>query len=1305
MRRLKIGIRPQLIVLVCFSSLFSLLILAVVTGVYFSTNLSDLRAERLEVISQLKTSQIRQAVEYLFYQVYWLATKDTITSPLTSYRAGNNSLGLFTDAQFALDQFLTSSETFALCRLYNLDIDVVAQSSKPQTLSDPAAAYLYPLMKNTLVPLALFDSSAAGTQNTYFTGPVANSSVDGVYYIGITLPVFANSSIILTTPVISGYLTVVANAATIQSAINDTSSGGPSASKDSDYSVVTVKPVYQSAIDDHSLGSGSIIGFETVFPSLNGVLEPNRIYNINLSAAIRESLLKDFGSSTNVKSYTGHHLAIGYTQIQIDLGTYWAVIIEQPRLQFLAPVKRLKNIIIGVVIGIGVFMCLLTFPLAVFFIRPITKLKEATEAITKSKRKKDALNEKHAAHPPAYGTISPTATDQNTSKRLSVYSANTSGSTSLYSTGIRLPSRIPNSKKIFKDELTELSDAFNIMTEELDKQYTHLDDRVKLRTKELEALKLEAEAANEAKTVFIANISHELRTPLNGILGMTSIAMDEPDQSRIQDSLKLIHRSGELLLHILTELLTYSKNSLNRSKLEKSHFQILEIVDQVQSIFGKLAIDQRVNLNISLRPNVIRKLILYGDSNRIIQIVMNLVSNSLKFTPIDGSVDVSFKLLGEYDHQRSKEGNYEKVYVIKKASEVCESPETCRNDPEPAKIVRTGASDRHSLISNKDSTDSSQNSNKGLSFGSENDNISLMTLSTSEYENTIFQSQFQNSKPLPATPVLSRTTTNISGTQPKDTSSIIESQEIASQASGPHEVPEPIAKDDSSPTSSNPKDDSDKTIPVRPVAVPRDSTTSYSGLLRAANSHVSGNEGASHIGPGLLTGEHSKKNKVFNMRNLYRPKSWAIQIEVTDTGAGIEPALQEKVFEPFIQGDQTLSRSYGGTGLGLSICKQLAKMMRGSLTLKSTIGKGSTFTFTVPLPQTGEILVGEDELEEFCEDEFNPRSKVNRRVAFDVTDDSSTTRESAVPAVDSSPDEHLSEEEMQERKLSSDSSRPCSDMPLVRIDGPEGQKGARPAFKREFLHKLDLPPRNSLKDQPHMMTRSSTGTANSSGTDRLERNLLADLKHLRILVAEDNSVNQEVIKRMLQLEGFLNVTMACNGAEAVEYVQESYDNFEHFDLIFMDVQMPKIDGLTATRMIRNNLRYENPIIALTAFADESNVKECLNSGMTGFLAKPIKRANLRKIITQFSPHLLSEIVTTPQTHHSDERRLGYGSSYIDTSNNHTNNHSNNSNSGFLFEPGHKHNGSTLSVGNKSAKNASTVSVNDSPKDTARGRPE
>ena len=131
------------------------------------------------------------------------------------------------------------------------------------------------------------------------------------------------------------------------------------------------------------------------------------------------------------------------------------------------------------------------------------------------------------------------------------------------------------------------------MTDELDRHYALLEERVRARTKQLEAAKIQAESANEAKTVFIANISHELRTPLNGILGMTAIAMAETDMQKVQNSLKLIFRSGELLLHILTELLTFSKNVLKRTKLEERDFSVMDIALQIKSIFGCLLYTSR----------------------------------------------------------------------------------------------------------------------------------------------------------------------------------------------------------------------------------------------------------------------------------------------------------------------------------------------------------------------------------------------------------------------------------------------------------------------------------------------------------------------------------------------------------------------------------------------------------------------------------------------------------------------------------------------------------------------------------------
>lgn len=105
---------------------------------------------------------------------------------------------------------------------------------------------------------------------------------------------------------------------------------------------------------------------------------------------------------------------------------------------------------------------------------------------------------------------------------------------------------------------------------------------------------------------------------------------------------------------------------------------------------------------------------------------------------------------------------------------------------------------------------------------------------------------------------------------------------------------------------------------------------------------------------------------------------------------------------------------------------------------------------------------------------------------------------------------------------------------------------------------------------------------------------------LRVLVAEDNLVNQEVVLRMLKLEDIYDVVIAKDGQEAYDMVKESMAKDQFFDLIFMDIQMPNLDGLQSTRLIRQ-MGYSAPIVALTAFAEESNVKECYDSGMNHFL--------------------------------------------------------------------------------------------------------
>lgn len=126
-----------------------------------------------------------------------------------------------------------------------------------------------------------------------------------------------------------------------------------------------------------------------------------------------------------------------------------------------------------------------------------------------------------------------------------------------------------------------------------------------------------------------------------------------------------------------------------------------------------------------------------------------------------------------------------------------------------------------------------------------------------------------------------------------------------------------------------------------------------------------------------------------------------------------------------------------------------------------------------------------------------------------------------------------------------------------------------------------------------------------------------DQGKLRVLVADDNSTNIEVVSKMLKLEDIYDVTIAKDGQEAYDLVKANMENNRHFDVIFMDIQMPNLDGLQSTRLIRK-MGYSAPIVALTAFSDESNVKDCMESGMNEFLSKPIRRPALKQVLKRFA---------------------------------------------------------------------------------------
>jgi osomolarity two-component system sensor histidine kinase SLN1 len=136
----------------------------------------------------------------------------------------------------------------------------------------------------------------------------------------------------------------------------------------------------------------------------------------------------------------------------------------------------------------------------------------------------------------------------------------------------RIPGKVKDHKHFIKDELSELTTTFNEMTDELMTQYTRLDERVQERTAELELSKKAAEEANEAKTLFVANISHELKTPLNGIIGTAQLAQAETNISQLKKDMRMIYSHGDLLLKLIEDLLMFRYatvlfHTLNKRKI------------------------------------------------------------------------------------------------------------------------------------------------------------------------------------------------------------------------------------------------------------------------------------------------------------------------------------------------------------------------------------------------------------------------------------------------------------------------------------------------------------------------------------------------------------------------------------------------------------------------------------------------------------------------------------------------------------------------------------------------------------------
>ena len=353
-------------------------------------------------------------------------------------------------------------------------------------------------------------------------------------------------------------------------------------------------------------------------------------------------------------------------------------------------------------------------------------------------------------------------------------------------------------------------------------------------------------------------------------------------------------------------------------------------------------------------------------------------------------------------------------------------------------------------------------------------------------------------------------------------------------------------------------------------------------------------------------------------------QTW-LQFSVVDTGIGIAPEIQSRLFSPFSQADAATTRRFGGTGLGLAIARELAQGMGGELTLESQLGIGSRFTLKLPFHlvpvQTFEpepirnrqamVVVQRTATREAC------------REMLAALDWSVTALESATSLATSNEANNRTDWLNQTDLILVDAADDLSWMESLPKTPAQIKRPAVLILKSADTSEAMLP--NWQTDtQLIYLTRPLAPNALKRAMRRLgllqdgAKNELSscafpiEFRGAYILIVEDNPVNQVVIRDLLNRAG-IHTTLAVNGKDALSTLATSQPQP---DLILMDVQMPVMDGLTATRHLRA-AGNELPIIGVSAGASQSEQTACLAAGMSDFIAKPIDIDELWGCLTRW----------------------------------------------------------------------------------------
>jgi CheY-like chemotaxis protein len=340
-------------------------------------------------------------------------------------------------------------------------------------------------------------------------------------------------------------------------------------------------------------------------------------------------------------------------------------------------------------------------------------------------------------------------------------------------------------------------------------------------------------------------------------------------------------------------------------------------------------------------------------------------------------------------------------------------------------------------------------------------------------------------------------------------------------------------------------------------------------------------------------------------------------VEVADTGVGIRADDIDKIFDAFYQVDSSLQKKYNGAGLGLAICRQIVEVMGGTIQVRSQPNMGTQFEFRVPLKHSLPL-----------DGQTNPELTQQTRALLQLGE---VTWDTQV--------QQRLEPDWQVNCLHHENSRdktlPVQHNTRVLIDLPPPYTTAKINWLTQFLEKQEhenqhivwlgneLPQialKHKVKLQMKPVTRNRLNRAfAATPNQQTSKQDLTERPIMRLLMAEDNALNAKIFKKLLENRGAV-VSVVNNGADAVALLTSGSATF---DAVLMDLQMPIMNGLEATRLIRKHEQFRNlPVYAITGHVSESMRSECLSIGFTNFITKP------------FDPELLIEDIQTRLKNHA-----------------------------------------------------------------------